>query len=56
MPKFECMIPGEYDFDETLNYFHKHLLQSGVTASFEDGSNYSEEKFKLATRVYERYT
>ena len=56
MPKFECMIPGKYDFDETLDYFHKHLMQSGVTTSFEDGSDYSAEKFKMATRVYERYT
>ena len=56
MPKFECMIPGKYDFEETLDYFHKHLMQSGVTTSFEDGSDYSAEKFKMAIRVYERYT
>ena len=56
MAKFECTIPAGYDFDETLQFFHNHLSTSGISASFEDGSNYQSGNFRLAVRVYERYT
>ena len=56
MAKFECMIPGKYDFDEVLLYFHNHLSNSSFSASFEDGSDYRKENLRVAVRVYERYT
>lgn len=56
MGKFECMIPGGYDFDETLKFFHDHLSNSSVTASYEDGSDYRAGNLRVAVRVYERYT
>ena len=56
MAKFECVIPGIYDFDDTLQYFHEYLSQSGVTASFEGGSDYCSGNVRVCVRVYERYT
>lgn len=56
MAKFECTIPSNYDFDETLKYFHNHLSACSITASFEDGSNYQSGSLRIAVRVYERYT
>ena len=56
MAKFECVIPGTYDFDEMLKYFHDHLSTSSFTASFEDGSDYRAENLRVAVRVYEKYT
>lgn len=56
MAKFECIIPGIYDFDDTLKYFHDYLAQSGITASFEDGSDYRAGDVRVCVRVYERYT
>ena len=56
MAKFECVIPGTYDFDDTLKYFHEYLSQSGITASFEEGSDYQVGNVRVCVRVYERYT
>ena len=56
MAKFECIIPNTYDFDETLTYFHNHIMNSGISASFEDGSDYRVGDTRLSVRVYERYT
>ena len=56
MAKFECTIPAVYDFDDTLKYFHDHLSKCGVTASYEGGSDYRYGDFRVAVRVYERYT
>ena len=56
MAKFECVIPSTYDFDDTLRYFHEHLSQSGITASFEGGSDYRAGNVRVCVRVYERYT
>jgi len=56
MAKFECTIPGGYDFDETLHYLHNYLSTCSITASFEDGSNYQSGNLQIAVRVYERYS
>ncbi len=56
MAKFECRFPAGYNFDEVLNYFHKHLFSSGISTSYEDGSDYQAGAVRVAVRVYERYT
>ena len=56
MAKFECTLPGSYDFDEVLNYFHNHLSGSSFSSSYEDGSDFRRGSVKVAVRVYEKYT
>lgn len=53
--KFECVIPGCYDFDEVLNYFHEHLLGRGVLTDLTGGSDYRDGAIRVAVRVYERF-
>ena len=54
MAKFECRISG--DFNVVLNTIEKEILGGSISASFEDGSNYSMNGVRCATRVYERYS
>lgn len=56
MAKFECLIPGSYNFDETLKYFHDYLSESSFSSSFEDGSDFCAGNMRVAVRVYEKYT
>ncbi len=54
MAKFECRISG--DFNMVLNTIEKEILGGSISASLEDGSNYSMNGVRCATRVYERYS
>ena len=40
MAKLEREIPGYYDFDEVLCYLHNGILDSSLSASYENGSEY----------------
>ena len=54
--KYECTIPNTYDFDAVLQYFHEHLSNSSSSASYEDGSDYRSGAFRVAVRVYEKFS
>ena len=56
MAKLEREIPGYYDFDEVLCYLHNGILDSSLSASYENGSEYCWGDVRCAVRVYERYT
>ena len=56
MAKLEREIPGYYDFDEVLCYLHNRILDSSLSASCENGSEYCWGDVRCAVRVYERYT
>ena len=43
-------------FDETLGKIHDAVMQKSVSASFEDGSDFSCGDVRCAVRVYERYS
>lgn len=53
--KFECVIPGSYDFDEVLNYFHEQLVGRGVTTDLRSGSDYRDGAVRVAVRIYDRF-
>lgn len=55
MAKFEKNIPGLYDFDEVLDYFHTSI-QKGWTIKYVGGSDYRSDNVRCAFRVYDRYT
>lgn len=54
MAKYECNLQG--DFDKLLNTLNSEILNKSMSASFEDGSNYSYNDVRCAVRVYERYS
>lgn len=54
MAKFECTITG--DFDTVLDRLHQGVLSASMSASFEDGSDYTAGDVRCAVRVYERYS
>ena len=54
MAKFEYRFCG--NFDAALNYLHSGILNGSITASYEEGSDYSAEDVRCAVRVYERYS
>ncbi len=54
MAKFEYRFRG--NFDAVLNRFHSGILGGSVTASFEEGSDYTAGGVRCAVRVYERYS
>ena len=54
MAKYECELHG--DFDETLNYFHKGILEGSMSASYEDESYCQRAGVRCCVRVYERYS
>ncbi len=43
-------------FDEALHRIHDGILNSSMSASFEDGSDITVNNVRVATRVYERYS
>lgn len=47
-------IDGE--FSETLEKIHNGILDSSLSASYEDGSDWEKGDVKCAVRVYERYS
>ena len=54
MAKFERTITG--DFDAVLSRLHNGVLGASMSASYEDGSDYSAGDVRCAVRVYERYS
>ena len=44
------------DFDAILEHLHQAVLGGSMSASYEDGSDYSQGDFRCAVRVYERYS
>ena len=44
------------DFDDVLSRLHDGILSGSVSASYEDGSDYSAGGVRCAVRVYERYS
>ena len=43
-------------FSETLDKIHDGILNSSMSASYEDGSDWEKDDVKCAVRVYERYS
>ncbi len=43
-------------FSETLEKIHNGILDSSLSASYEDGSDWEKGDVKCAVRVYERYS
>lgn len=54
MAKYEKRFTG--NFDEVLHWLHRDITQGSVSATYEDGSDYSIEPARIAVRVYERYS
>ena len=54
MAKYESDVYG--DFDELLNALESGILQGSVSATLEDGSDYSAGGVRCAVRVFERYS
>ena len=54
MAKLEKRFYG--NFDQALNKIHDTVCGSGISASYEDGSDWSSGSVRCAVRVYERYS
>ena len=54
MAKLEQQICG--NFDSVLDRIDHAVMDSGISASFEDGSDWSSGGVRCAVRVYERYS
>lgn len=54
MAKVEMELHG--DFDQTLEYFHKGILDGSMSASFEDESYWQRSGVRCCVRVYERFS
>lgn len=54
MAKLERDLTGS--FDRLLDYLHDGILNGSSSASWEDGSDYHNGSFRVAVRVYERYS
>ncbi len=54
MAKYETWVTG--DFDAVLGRIDDGILRGSVSASYEDGSDYSAGDVRCAVRVYERYS
>ena len=54
MARYECHLTGS--FDSILEQLHNGILDGSVSASYEDGSDYSDENVRCAVRVYERFS
>lgn len=54
MAKFECNLQG--NFNELLNAIESGILNGSFSASFEDGSTFTNNEVHCAVRVYERYS
>lgn len=54
MAKLERSIHG--DFDTVLEQIDRAVSNSGVSASYEDGSDWCQGGVRCAVRVYERYS
>lgn len=54
MAKYEKHLTG--DFQDLLHRIDDGILSGSMSASFEDGSDYSVGAVQVAVRVYERYS
>jgi len=54
MAKYEKRLTG--DFDSFLRYLQDGILNGSMSASYEDGSNWTENGMRCAVRVFERYS
>lgn len=54
MAKLERDLSGS--FDALLDYLHDGILGGSSSASWEDSSDYHSGSFRVAVRVYERYS
>lgn len=54
MAKYEYRFRG--NFDTALDRLHNGILNGSITASYEEGSDYSLNGVRCAVRVYERYS
>ena len=54
MAKYENTLRGS--FDELLQRLNMGIMRGSVSASFEDGSDYTSGEIRCAVRVYERYS
>lgn len=54
MAKYVKQVTG--DFDAILEHLHQAVLGGSMSASYEDGSDYSQGDFRCAVRVYKRYS
>ena len=53
MAKYVKQVTGV--FDAILEHLRQAVLGGSMSASYEDGSDYSQGDFRCAVRVYERY-
>ena len=54
MAKLERTLTG--DFGQVLNRLHDGIMNGSMTASYEDGSEFTLNGTRCAVRVYERYS
>ena len=54
MAKYECNLQG--DFDDFLQFLGNEILKESVSATCEDGSDYTINGVRCAVRIYERYS
>ncbi len=54
MAKYEKRLTA--DFDNFLRYLQDGILNGSMSASYEDGSDWTENGMRCAVRVFERYS
>lgn len=54
MAKYEKHLTG--NFDEVLNAVTDGVLNGSMSASYEDGSDWTNDTVRCAVRVFERYS
>ncbi|MCD8077524.1 MAG: DUF6054 family protein [Lachnospiraceae bacterium] len=54
MARYEKMVSG--NFDTILRQMEQAVMEGSLSASFEDGVDYTVEDFRCAVRIFERYS
>lgn len=54
MAKYEKHLTG--DFDTFLDYLFDGIMNGSVSASYEDGSDWTADGVRVAVRVFERFS
>lgn len=54
MAKYECSLHG--NFEQILFSLDRGIVDGSISASYEDGSDWTEGDTRCAVRVYERYS
>ncbi len=54
MAKYETTM--KTDFDRLLEYCNHAILSGSMSASLEDGSDFTVDEVRVAVRVYERFS